>query len=132
MAIASNLIEHQVIIELQDLEIVLGEESTPGTDILSHIGQLGQVISKLRYERMIFHTIRRQVPAESPCHGDIRCVHLNPSSPGDILHHVKVLGTAHELIRLLVGPVVLIHAIEIGGTEVVEPVNQSEHIYLVL
>ena len=45
MTVSSNLIKHQVIIELQDLEIVLGEESTPWTDILSHIGVLGQVIS---------------------------------------------------------------------------------------
>ena len=45
VTISTNLVEHQVIIELQDFEIVLGEESAPGTDVLSHIGELGQVIS---------------------------------------------------------------------------------------
>ena len=45
MTISSDLIEHQVIIEVQHLEVVLGEESTPGTDVFSDVGKLCQVIS---------------------------------------------------------------------------------------
>ena len=66
------------------------------------------------------------MPAKGPCHSDIRSVHVNSSSPRDILHHSKILRAAHEFPLFLIGPIVLVYTVEIGGAEVMEPFNQSE------
>ena len=105
-AISVFVEEHQVIRELQYLQILLGEERAPGADVRGGVRELGEVVA-----------------AQRPGEAHLLRGEADPRAPRHVGLHRGVLGARHELVHLGEGAVagVLVHAAEVGGAEVVEP-----------